>query len=261
MYLSIRLLPLELKPTHYGKIHCRFQLSRGKMIPILDLIQKYNPAVEILPVSHPAFTRFGRLLSGPIEAACAYARAHALPGSGVVYEPAIAGLEADTALMAWLTDAVYGGMPAQLGWCYGRNTHLDGLEYHKGNEVLIAVTDVVLLVGHFDDLQWEPAPAYDSSQVRAFYAPQGSVVEFYSCCLHFAPIQVFAKTGFCTLIALPRGTNTDLETVPPKTGESVLLFARNKWLVVHPAAHALVNSGAYVGIQGENTRIAGVDGD
>ena len=231
------------------------------MISTLDLIHKYNPDLDILPVSHPAFARFGRLLNGPIEAACAYARAHVLPGSGVVYEPAIAGLEADEALMAWLTDAVYGGMPAQLGWCYGHNNRLDGLEYHKGNEVLIAVTDVVLLVGHFDDLQWEPAPAYDSSLVRAFYAPQGSVVEFYAGCLHFAPIQVSAKTGFCTLIALPRGTNTSLETVPAKTGEAALLFARNKWLIVHPEAHELVNSGAYVGIKGENTSIAGVDGD
>ena len=231
------------------------------MISTLDLIQKYNPTVDILPVSNPAFARFGRLLSGPIAAACAYARAHVLPGSGVVYEPAIAGLEADEALMAWLTDAVYGGMPAQLGWCYGHNNRLDGLEYHKGNEVLIAVTDVVLLVGHFDDLQWEPAPAYDSSLVRAFYAPQGSVVEFYASCLHFAPIQVSSKMGFCTLIALPRGTNTNIATVPAKIGEAALLFARNKWLIVHPEAYELENSGAYVGIKGENTCIAGVDGD
>jgi len=231
------------------------------MIQTIDLIQKYNPYLEILPVSHPAFVRFGRLLDGTIEGACAYARAHARPGSGVVYEPAVAGLEADAGLMAWLTDAVFGGMPVQLGWCYGRNSRLDGLEYHKGNEVLIAVTDVILLVGHFDDLQWEPAPSYDSSQVRVFYAPQGSVVEFYAGCLHFAPIQVSAKTGFCSLIALPRGTNTNLETVPPSTGESALLFARNKWLIVHPEAQELVKSGAYVGIKGENTCLSAVDGD
>ena len=227
----------------------------------LDLIQKYNPAIEILPVSHPAFVRFGRLLDGPIEPASVYAGTHALPGSGVVYEPAVAGLEADAALMAWLTNVVYGGMPVQLGWCYGRNSRLDGLEYHKGNEVLFAVTDVIVLVGHFDDLHWEPAPSYDSSQVRVFYAPQGSVVEFYAGCLHFAPIQVYAKTGFCTLIALPRGTNANLETVPPRTGESALLFARNKWLIVHPEAQELVNSGAFVGIKGENTCLSAIDGD
>jgi hypothetical protein len=231
------------------------------MNPTLDLIQKYNPTVNVLPVSHPAFNRFGRLLSGPITAAVAYARAHALPGSEVVYEPANAGLEADQALMTWLTDVVYGGMPVQLGWCYGRNTRLDGLEYHKGNEVLIAVTDVIVLVGHFDDLQWEPAPSFDSSQAKAFYVPQGSVVEFYSTCLHFAPIQVSAKTGFCTLIALPRSTNTGLEAVYPKTGEAALLFARNKWLIVHPEARSLVDAGAYVGIKGENTCLAGVDSD
>jgi hypothetical protein len=231
------------------------------MNPTLDIIQKYNPAANILPVSHPAFNRFGRLLSGPITAAVAYARAHALPGSDVVYEPAIAGLEADGALMTWLTDVVYGGMPVQLGWCHGRNTRLDGLEYHKGNEVLIAATDVIALVGHFDDLQWEPAPTFNSSRVKAFYVPQGSVVEFYSVCLHFAPIQVYAKTGFCTLIALPRGTNTNLENVSAGTGEAALLFARNKWLIVHPDARSLVDSGAYVGITGENTCIASVDGD
>jgi hypothetical protein len=225
----------------------------------LNLLQKYNPSAHVLPVSHPAFARFGRLIDAPGETACAYARLHTLPGSGVVYEPSVAGLEADGTLMAWLTDVVYGGMPAQLGWCYGRNERLDGLEYHKGNEVLIAVTDAVLLVGHFDDLQWQPAPGFDSARVEAFYAPQGSAVEFYAGCLHFAPIQVLAKTGFCTLIALPRGTNNSLESAPSKNGEAALLFARNKWLLVHPDAADLVNSGAYIGIKGENTRIVSID--
>ena len=231
------------------------------MTSTLTDIRKLNPHVKVLPVEDPSFCHFGRLHSGvSLDLVSAYAHEHATPGDGVVYEASVEGLEADVALMGWLTWHVYGGMPVQLGWCYGRNQNLDGLEYHKGSEVLLAVTDMIVLLGHYDDIQWQPRPSYDSARIKAFYVPKGAVVELYPWCLHYAPIHSNAKTGFCALIALPYGTNPAFEGgAPVKVGEAALLFASNKWLIVHPDQADLVKEGAFAGIKGDNLHINGIE--
>ena len=230
------------------------------MTSTLTDLRKLNPHIKVLPVEDASFCHFGRLHTNvPVDLVSAYAREHALPGDGVVYEASVEGLEADVSLMGWLTWHVYGGMPLQLGWCYGRNQSLDCLEYHKGNEVLIAVTDLIVLLGHYDDIQWEPHPSYDSARIKAFYVPRGVVVEFYAWCLHYAPVQINAKTGFCALIALPYGTNQAFERAPAKVGEATLLFARNKWLIAHPDQANLIKEGAFAGIKGDNLHINGIE--
>ncbi len=226
------------------------------MTEALTALQSKNRDVEILAVTTPHFARYGRLLEGLTpEAAVAFAREHALPGEGTVYEPSVAGLEADEEFVAAVSQRVYGGMPVQVGWCYGRNLQLGGLEYHKGTEVLVAVTDVVLLLGCFDDLVWAEHVTYDTVQVEAFFLPHGSAVELYPWCLHFAPCHAHEETGFCALITLPKGTNLPLDFEPQREGESELLFALNKWLIVHPEMEALVQRGAYAGLEGENPRL------
>jgi hypothetical protein len=226
------------------------------MTQTLAALQNRNSDVDILAVTAPRFAHYGRLFEGlAAKAAVAFARENALPGKGTVYEPSIAGLEADEEFVAAVSQQVYGGMPVQVGWCYGHNLQLGGLEYHKGIEVLVAVTDVVLLLGHFEDLVWGKAITYDTAQVEAFYLPKGGVVELYPWCLHFAPCHVHEESGFCALITLPRGTNLPLDFEPQGEGEPALLFARNKWLIVHPEAEALVQRGAYAGLEGENPHL------
>lgn len=46
-----------------------------------------------------------------------------------------------------------------------------------------------------------------------------------------------------------KGTNTDIEKRAPKTEEDKMLFARNKWLLMHPEA---AEEGQYIGLVGEN---------
>jgi len=226
------------------------------MTETLAALQGKNRDLEILAVTDPRFARYGRILEGLVaERAVAFARRSALPGEGVTYEPSVAGLEADEQFVRAVSQRVYGGMEVQVGWCYGRNLQLNGLEYHKGTEVLVAVTDLVLLLGHFEDLAWRERIAYDAAKVEAFFVPEGTMVELYPWCLHFAPCHVHEGTGFCALIVLPRGTNLPLDFEPWREGESALLFARNKWLIVHPEAEALVQQGAYAGIEGENPRL------
>ena len=226
------------------------------MTGTLIALQKANRDLEILAVADPSFTRYGRVLEDlEPEKATVFARENALPGEGVTYEPSVAGLEADGTFVRAVSQRVYGGMPVQVGWCYGRNLQLGGLEYHKGTEVLVAVTDVVLLLGRLDDVVWGERISYDISRVEAFFLPQPTVVELYSWCLHFAPCHVHEGTGFRSLIVLPQGTNEPLDFEPKKAGESALLFGRNKWLAVHPEAEALIQRGAYVGLEGENLRL------
>lgn len=230
------------------------------MQPILQKLQQINPDLAIKPVSDPGFARYGRVVNGlGGDLALTYARRQAAPGSGVVYEPAVPGLEADAALAETASRIVYGGMPVQIGWCYGRNDRLNGLEYHKGVEVIVPVTDVVLLLGRVDDIQWNSEPSYDTSLVEAFYAPAGSSVELSANCLHYAPVHTSDKEGFVTLIILPRRTNTALDAPVAQQGENRLLFARNKWLLVHPEDAGDVQAGAFVGLRGVNIRVKTLD--
>ena len=54
--------------------------------------------------------------------------------------------------------------------------------------------------------------------------------------------------GFGAVVALPKDTNTALDT--PVTDP--LLFAKNKWLVAHEEASTVLAKGAKPGITGEN---------
>lgn len=223
----------------------------------LEQLRKQNPGIKIQDCSAPAFLKYGRILKGFKPAkAVAYAKKQACINDPIVYEPSVKGLEADTTFLKAVADSVFGGMPVQIGWCYGRNSTLDGLEYHKGIEVVVAVTDCVVLLGDQRDIiTGKDGARYTAAKAEAFYCPAGTIVEFHCWCLHFAPIHVKTKTGFLTLVVLPRDTNTPIKKNPRAKGEEALLFARNKWLLVHKSATGLIKMGAAVGITGTNTRI------
>lgn len=221
------------------------------MSDTLSRLQAANPALNLLPVSAPAFERYGHLLTkyDPSEV-IANARAVLPEAEHVVYEPSVAALEVPTAFTTAIINEVYGGMPTQVGWCYGKNVQMAGLEYHKGSEVNVCLTDAVLLVGHVQEIVFGDEIHYDTRKVAAFYAPAGAVVEFSPWNLHFAPIHTTQGGSFATLVYLPKGTNEPLTFSVDKVGESRLLFAINKWLLVHPDVEGMVKAGAYPGLVG-----------
>jgi len=221
------------------------------MSDILSRLRATNPALNLLPTSAPEFQRYGRLLTR-YDPAEVIARAKAiLPETeGVVYEPSVSALEAPSAFNAAIANEVFGGMPTQVGWCYGRNLRMGGLEYHKGSEVNVCLTDVILLVGHVQDITCGEEIRYDTRQVAAFYAPAGAVVELSPWNLHYAPIHTTEGGSFATLVYLPKGTNEPLTFSVPPVGENRLLFAVNKWLLAHTDAEDLVRAGAYPGLVG-----------
>lgn len=208
--------------------------------------------MKIHSVTDPAFAAYGKVLGGYDTSELQRAMLDiALPESGTAYEPGIPSLEA-CGIFAQLRDRAYGGMPVQLGMCWGHNTKLNCLEYHRDSELNIGAHDFVLLLAKEDEIV---DGVLDTTKVKAFRVPAGAVVEVYATTLHYAPCHVDAADGFRVAVVLPLGTNTARPEIVPGNEEDKLLRARNKWLLAHPDA-AEAKDGAYIGLRGENIDIA-----
>ena len=94
--------------------------------------------MKIYSVTDAAFRPYGKILEGYDTAPlCAAMRSIPMPEQGTAYEPSIPVLE-ECALYGALQNNAYGGMPIQLGLCWGYNTRLNCLEYHRDSEVNVA---------------------------------------------------------------------------------------------------------------------------
>ena len=207
--------------------------------------------MKIYSVYDPEFKPYGQVLSGyDTQELCQAMLKIALPESGTAYEPGIDSLEA-CAIYPILRDRAYGGMPIQLGLCWGHNTKLNCLEYHRDSEVNIGAHDFVLLLAKEDEIV---DGVLDTALVKAFRAPAGVPVEVYGTTLHYAPCHTDAATGFRTAVVLPKGTNTDKPDFEPVSEEDKWMTARNKWLLAHPDSSE-AKSGAHIGLKGENIDI------
>ena len=206
--------------------------------------------MQVYSVFDAEFKPYGKVLEGyDVSELLSAMNAIALPESGTAYEPGIPSLEA-CGIFAELRDRAYGGMPIQLGMCWGHNTKLNCLEYHRDSEVNIGSEDFILLLAKQDEIT---DGKLDTSCVKAFRAPAGAVVEVFSTSLHYAPCQT-SEAGFRTAVVLPLGTNTEKPEFAAKCDEDKMLRARNKWLLAHPDADE-AKDGAWVGLTGENIDI------
>lgn len=203
--------------------------------------------MDIYSITDPVFKPYGRAVKGfPVEDLMAALAQTPLPvdTAYVPEEPLLQALSAAGSCAAHL----YGGMPIQLGWCNGRNTKLNCLEYHRDSEFNLGTEDFVLLLARQEELEdgW-----LDTARVRAFRVPAGVLVEVYATTLHYAPCHVDPQRGFRVMVALPAGTNLDKPDITPYTAEDGLLWARNKWLLAH-AESAEAGQGAAIRLRGEN---------
>lgn len=208
--------------------------------------------MKIHSVFDPAFKRYGQVVEGLHDTVSELLEAlqkTPLPeGTGYVpEEPLLQELPAAVEI----SEHCYGGMPVQLGWCNGHNTRLNCLEYHRDSEFNLGTEDFILLLAKQEEIS---EGTLDTSLVRAFRVPAGTLVEVYATTLHYAPCHVDADKGFRVLVALPKGTNTEKPDITPLTAEDKMLWACNKWLLAHPDSNE-AKAGAYVGLSGENIRI------
>ena len=209
--------------------------------------------MKIYSVFDPEFKPYGQIVKGLDEAVQEILAGLAetpLP-DGVGYVPTDPILQELPAAVE-ISEHCFGGMPVQLGWCNGHNTKLNCLEYHRDSEFNLGTEDFILLLARQEEIV---DGILDTSKVKAFKAPAGTLIECYATTLHYAPCHTDPAKGFRVLIALPMGTNTDRPVMDNKTPEDGLLWARNKWLLAHPETSEAAQ-GAYVGITGENIDIA-----
>lgn len=206
--------------------------------------------MRVYRVSEPEFREYGRVIEGyDVSSLAEEMRKMPVPEE-VVYVRSVPELM-ELSVAEEIRDGLYGGMPIQIGYCNGHNRKLNALEYHRDSEVNVAVGDLILLLGRIQDV--EDDFTLDTSLVKAFLVPDGTVVEIYATTLHYAPCQT-GEGGFRCVVALPEGTNGELGKVPPmRCGEERLLTACNKWLIGHPEGG--LPEGSFLGLKGENISV------
>lgn len=204
--------------------------------------------MKILSVYDSEFKSYGKVLPGYNTAELLEAmKKIPLPASGTAYEPSIESLEACD-IIEDFRERAYGGMPVQLGMCWGYNTKLNCLEYHRDSEVNVGTEEFILLLAKQDEIEDN---VLDTEKVKAFLVPAGLPVEVYATTLHYAPCQTNAEASFRVTVVLPLGTNTEKPEIAPENDEDKLLWARNKWLLAHPDSSE-AKSGAWIGLRGVN---------
>ena len=207
--------------------------------------------MNIASVFDSAFKPYGQVLAGcDSEELLRAMEAIPLPENGTAYRPGIESLEACDVFTDF-RDRAYGGMPIQLGMCWGRNTKLNCLEYHRDSEVNLGTTDFVLLLAKREEIE---DGVLDTEKVKAFRVPAGLPVEVYATTLHYAPCQIPGEDGFRVAVVLPKGTNTEKPVFEAKSEEDRWMTARNKWLLAHPDSKEAKN-GAHIGLRGINIDI------
>lgn len=217
-----------------------------------ELLKGKNPHLNFYHVLDSQFRYFGRIVENyDVEELKIQMGKTDIPQEGNVYVASEPTLE-QTSCKQQFQESFYGGMPIQIGYCNGSNSTLNGLEYHKGSEINMAITEFVLLLGRVQDIENN---TYHVKDVSAFFVPEGTVLELYGTTLHFAPCRV-TDTGFKAVVILPKGTNEPLDGKAEQyTVEDKLLFMKNKWLLAHPERKVLIDKGAYPGIKGENIEV------
>ena len=207
--------------------------------------------MEVMDVRGPEFKAYGRVIEGYDVSGLMKAMESTPLPDGVVYVASVPELEALSAAKE-LADGIYGQMKIQVGYCNGHNRNLNALEYHRDSEVNLAVKELILLLGKQQDISEDFT--YDTSKVKAFLVPAGTLIEVYATTLHYAPCEA-GDEGFRCVVVLPQGTNMELDHRPvDRCGEEKLLAARNKWLIGHEEGG--LDEGAWIGLTGENISLS-----
>lgn len=207
--------------------------------------------MKIYSVYAQEFKPYGKILQNyDTQSLISAMRTIPMPESGTAYQPSIPVLE-ESGILDAMQNRAYGGQLVQIGMCWGYNTKLNCLEYHRDSEINVGEQDFVLLLAKEDEIE---DGKLDTAKVKAFRVPAGAVVEVYATTLHYAPCQLTAD-GFRVAVVLPKGTNEAKPVFPAGNEEDTWLTARNKWLLAHPESNE-AKSGAHIGLTGKNIDIS-----
>ncbi len=206
--------------------------------------------MKIYSVYDEEFRPYGKVLEGyDTKALTETMESFPLPEKGTAYSPGVPELEA-LEIFDEFGSRAFGGMPVQLGMCWGHNRKLNCLEYHRDSEINVGSSDFILLLAKEDEII---NGKLDTAKVKAFRVSAGIAVEVYATTLHYAPVET-SDNGFYTAVVLPKGTNTEYELETSVSEEDKMLWARNKWLIAHPDTDE-AKKGAFVGLEGVNIEL------
>lgn len=209
--------------------------------------------MKIYDVTSPEFKEYGRIVEGcEVSRILEVLRKQApVPKDATVYVPKDEAIQSlDEAKSLALT--LFGGTPAEFGYCSGHNTMLNCLEYHRCSEFNLGTEDAILLLARQQEIE---DGVLDTAKVKAFLIPAGTLVEVYATTLHYAPCHADADKGFQMLVVLADGTNTEKPALEGRSPEDAYMTAANKWLLAHEDSPE-AKSGAKVGLKGENIDIS-----
>lgn len=99
------------------------------------------------------FKEYGRILSLDIKDFIVTMLGKEIVEEGVIYEPSDRDLEA-LPLFKQIKNEVYGGLEIEFGFCSGHNSKLNAVEYHRSSEIDIAATDLILMLGRQQDIDY-----------------------------------------------------------------------------------------------------------
>lgn len=212
--------------------------------------------MKVKQVTDTSFRKYGKILTG-IDFSEIYNVLEEMDyPEDVEYAASFGPLE-EPEFRQKLSNTLYGELSVEIGYCSGHNKMLNALEYHRSSEANVAVTDIILLLGHQSDITEDFT--YDTTQLEAFFVPAGTAVELYATTLHYVPIGTKENDyAFKMGVVLPFGTNFPLgvtlgaEAEKEKLPEEKLLFAKNKWLIAHEESG---EEGAFIGLTGKNISV------
>ena len=212
--------------------------------------------MKVKQVTDTSFRKYGKILTG-IDFSEIYNVLEEMDyPEDVEYAASFGPLE-EPEFRQKLSNTLYGELSVEIGYCSGHNKMLNALEYHRSSEANVAVTDIILLLGHQSDITEDFT--YDTAQLEAFFVPAGTAVELYATTLHYVPIGTKENDyAFKMGVVLPVGTNFPLgvtlgaEAEKEKLPEEKLLFAKNKWLIAHEESG---EEGAFIGLTGKNISV------
>lgn len=215
---------------------------------VLTEFQKINPDYEILDVTAPEFADFGVVYhqyDQDFEEIVTTMAEFPIPETGSGYVTSNPKLEALPVIQQMARD-VYAGMPTQAGQTIGHSNSFSAIEYHTCSELNVMLDDVILVLGHRQDLERKGTfnPHTDG---KIFFIPRGTVVELFNDTLHYAPIEV-TTAGFKVLVILEKGTNEELPAGFVTTNPRIV--KQGKFQLVHESRTDKIAQGAQVGVSG-----------
>lgn len=214
---------------------------------MINVLKEKNPTLKLYSVNDKEFEKYGKVITGydttEIIKECEKIE---LPEDGSIYKPGMEELE-KLEISKKIQKELFGEADTQIGVCYGHSNYLNAFEWHKSSEINIAVTPLILILGTIFELE---DGKFDSANAKAFYVEKGQLIEVYATTLHFCPCEV-DQSGFFSVVALPKGTNTDLES----PCDDKMIFRKNKWIIAHENNQALLDRGVVPGVYGENYKI------